>query len=914
MRRTYDLDVAKTAHRIQVTDQPEFDNLFIMFGVFHILMCFFRAIGKVIAESGGPSMLTDSGVLAPGSLRGFTECFNYNRCKRLHPMLALALEVLLFRRFMVEYENADLIQLELQNVRLNKTEDVEDICDSAQFVQLFDSFEKFKKDAESGALGKTAQFWVMYIQYVQIYHILERAVRETDVDLFITTMTPMIDLFFATNRQNYARWMSKYQLDLMNIDDSHPGLRQILDNGGFSVRRSNNAFARIPVDLTLEQTVNADAASRMTGYTSSTNNYSSRVRWSVTKSSRAALVNEALTMVDMDNTRDTQTDLSPSRIKRVNEDLQKVINQIESCANPFTLDPSLPLINISTGKSVPDAVSTSLLNIPDDGKNMHESFVKECIESAERFEKPVRKHPLRTFASDCVTNRKAGKNTKEAQLKCTSELPGRIAFTAASADVDLEYVFSFPLTPLPLSMCKGDGTMVHTEKSKLFKVLEGTVGDHGSPTFIGTHIIDGNLQLHCMSPEQPVTYGELSRNILSTSLAYRSQRIDINFDTYERPSIKDCERDRRAAVVEGELVIEGPQQKRDASFNKLLERESFKRELPVFLHRNWSSNFYKSLLEGREVYLGVMGQCTRYLVENGEVHAEPVPSLNCNHSEADTRVILHMIEADKSTPGDIVIRASDTDILVLLLHHQHRVSSTVWMEVGNRGQGNLRYVNVTKIADSIGHEMCTALPGLHAFTGCDYTSAFVRKGKIRPYEIVKQSVKFQKAFASLSQDVPSVEVINVLQDYVCVLYEARKIVKLNKHRFNVVDKTYSRKSNAGRPFDKLKTIAGSSIPPCEAELAPHIERSAFVARLWGSAHQQQLDKAPTSGWENVDGEFRIVWFDGNQLPPALVPEIQVGNVDDVQGIVDMDDDVDEDHDPLPTEMESSDEDSDDEYN
>ena len=292
-------------------------------------------------------------------------------------------------------------------------------------------------------------------------------------------------------------------------------------------------------------------------------------------------MNEALTMVGMGNTSDTQAELSPARITKDNEDLQKIINHIEYCANPFTLDPSLPLINISTGKSVTDATSTSLLNIPKDGKNRHESFVKECLENAERFEKPIRKHPLRTFASECVTNRKADKNAKEAQLKCTSALLGRIAFTAATNDTDLEHVFSFPLTPVPLSMGHSDGTMAHTDKSKLFKILEGTVSDHGSPSFVGTHIIDGNFQLHCISPDQPATYGELSRNILVTCLAYKSRRIDINFDTYERPSIKDCERERREAVVGGELVIEGPQQKRDSSLKKQLERESFKRQLPV---------------------------------------------------------------------------------------------------------------------------------------------------------------------------------------------------------------------------------------------------------------------------------------------------------------------------------------------
>ena len=42
---TYDLDVARTARKIQITDQPEFDNnLFIVFGAFHIQMCFFRSM------------------------------------------------------------------------------------------------------------------------------------------------------------------------------------------------------------------------------------------------------------------------------------------------------------------------------------------------------------------------------------------------------------------------------------------------------------------------------------------------------------------------------------------------------------------------------------------------------------------------------------------------------------------------------------------------------------------------------------------------------------------------------------------------------------------------------------------------------------------------------------------------------
>ena len=51
---TYDLAIAKIAMRIQENESPRFDNLFIALGPFHEQMAFFSALGKYIAESGGP--------------------------------------------------------------------------------------------------------------------------------------------------------------------------------------------------------------------------------------------------------------------------------------------------------------------------------------------------------------------------------------------------------------------------------------------------------------------------------------------------------------------------------------------------------------------------------------------------------------------------------------------------------------------------------------------------------------------------------------------------------------------------------------------------------------------------------------------------------------------------------------------
>ena len=122
----------------------------------------------------------------------------------------------------------------------------------------------------------------MYVEFMHDYHRLERSIRTNDIDLFTKATTAIIGLFFIMNHSNYARWLSKFQLDMNNIDKTNPGLRLILLDGVFTVRRTDHNFSRLPVDLTLEQTVNADDASRTSGITSMTNSYSTRLRWMIT--------------------------------------------------------------------------------------------------------------------------------------------------------------------------------------------------------------------------------------------------------------------------------------------------------------------------------------------------------------------------------------------------------------------------------------------------------------------------------------------------------------------------------------------------------------------------------------------------------------------------------------------------------
>ena len=70
---TYDLGIAKSAMEIQITDSPEFDNIFINLGGFHIEMAFFKALGKYIDGSGLIDILSQAEILAEGSVTGFIE-------------------------------------------------------------------------------------------------------------------------------------------------------------------------------------------------------------------------------------------------------------------------------------------------------------------------------------------------------------------------------------------------------------------------------------------------------------------------------------------------------------------------------------------------------------------------------------------------------------------------------------------------------------------------------------------------------------------------------------------------------------------------------------------------------------------------------------------------------------------------
>ena len=104
-----------------------------------------------------------------------------------------------------------------------------------------------------------------YVDMLHLYHEFSRSISTGDQDLYIYCLQRMAALFFTFNHQNYSRWLTVYHDKLLKLKNSHPDIYEKFKNGCFSLKQTSKPFSRIPIDLTLEQTINADAACQRSG-------------------------------------------------------------------------------------------------------------------------------------------------------------------------------------------------------------------------------------------------------------------------------------------------------------------------------------------------------------------------------------------------------------------------------------------------------------------------------------------------------------------------------------------------------------------------------------------------------------------------------------------------------------------------
>ena len=253
-----------------------------------------------------------------------------------------------------------------------------------------------------------------------------------------------------------------------------------------------------------------------------------------------------------------------------------------------------------------------------------------------------------------------------------------------------------------------------------------------------------------------------------------------------------------------------------------------------FLADVWGTNqrFARKIGE-RTLFVTHGESCSKISVDaQGSISSSIVLELCSNQEEADTRMFLHALHAFDAAHQQILIKSSDTDVEVLACYLREYISADIFLLSGTKSRAHV--INVTQVCEQLGVEVCRALPGLHALTGCDTVSSFAGKGKKAVLDIVKADEDSRASFHRISERVPPMrEDLRKMEKFVCSLYNDVNCCKVNNMRYKL--------------FCKNQNLQLYQLPPTHAALQKHQQRANYQAYVWKHALDARILKQGPDG-------------------------------------------------------------------
>ena len=167
------------------------------------------------------------------------------------------------------------------------------------------------------------------------------------------------------------------------------------------------------------------------------------------------------------------------------------------------------------------------------------------------------------------------------------------------------------------------------------------------------------------------------------------------------------------------------------------------------------------------------------------------------------------------------------------------------------------------MAEKLGPEMCEALPGLHAFTGCDSTSAFSGKGKRNPLKLCKNNPDLCEGLTMLGQNFEiHDDTLKECERFACRLYGSSQS-DINECRYFMFC---------------TKNCLSQSLPPCKDALKNHTKRANYQAGIWRRALDAcaEIPNPQGHGWDVDERHISITWLTLPPAPMALLELIVCG--------------------------------------
>ena len=661
-------------------------------GGFHTLMSFLGSIGFAMDGSGIQELFEES--YASNTVVHMLSGKAYSRSLRGHILAQSSLYSIVLDS-LVKENKVDLSFVSDAYSKVTEEdlgeEEFLELCQTENFQNLIKEVNTLleKKKSES----RTAALWVQYIDFVEIVKYFIFAERTSNWSLHIDATKRMLNLFAATGHLHYAKIARVYIQEMEKLPETHPWLHDQFLNDSHTVNRTARNWSGLWTDLTIEQTLMRSLKSR--GGLTSGRGLSEPVRhlWTMSLNVCSAIHYAMTTLSKTAFTSSEQyIELGTARRSKDYVDFNKFKDWLLK-RNTFVYNDDL-LRSLSTGIFVKSSDEVNCDMAEQIGRKIHRSIDNVKLTDA-KIKKNDKLKPL-AYLTNAV---KVG--GKSSICVNPTILFTRLAAIAQRED-DVEAVFDFELTTFPLSLFK-DGLMRKPDKASLRNCLLPPKKQIQLNFTNGVYVIDGGALLHRVHWVKDIPFDEIAEAYVRyTTKNYNSGYIV--FDGYE-PSTKSNEHHRRVIARSSANVEVKSENHVPYSKDHFLANTCNKKELIEFLKDRLSD--------------------AGYFV------------INCN-ADADTKIVSTALTAAKEHPTTVV--ADDTDIAVMLLYHWEDKMSPIYF-LQERGKKCWSIKNLQCEIASIKPYLLF----IHAWSGCDTTSALFGKGKPSFLKLVSKSKQLQKA-------------------------------------------------------------------------------------------------------------------------------------------------------------------------
>ena len=526
------------------------------------------------------------------------------------------------------------------------------------------------------------------------------AVRECDLERHLQSERDMLKLTFAFDHQHYASYCIYQHVYLRNLEQQdHPAFMEMKERG-FGGSISGGAFSTIHGDLITElfnKQTKGTAGPFRCGFSKNMEAVNTWVRTIHIHCKLRETFREQLLIKTSSVHKEVTLygkNIHHQHVKMLKEQLARY------GVNPFSN--GLPKF-LPTGEEIENTVVRDMLNAAAIGNTHYEAFVKERLSGHEKFFfEPIKRIKLNTGLVRAIKTPKAISILKEDR-----QAFGLIIAKAAS----LDEAFSYPITSVPLSVATPEGTLRQSDKASLRNFL---ITDSDASTEITPKncisLVDGLAAIRTLKPKLTCKpWIESLVHFITPPRDCAPIGIGLISDTYPEKSAKGGTRSKR-----GES---GPKVQIDSVHQHMLQGNKWQ----DFLHNGENKeelvrviDEYLPTVEGRRLLTIPL------VLTSGEktslVGDEGIRELfNCNHEEADTRLVLHASLENTN----IIVVSKDTDVLVLMIwaYEKCQISPRKWY----MKYDHMKYADIGEICSFLGTKISFVLPSFHAITGCDTT-------------------------------------------------------------------------------------------------------------------------------------------------------------------------------------------------